>query len=325
MPDVRAVALAGVALVAVIAYGILGGADFGGGVWDILSSWSRGAHKNEERDAIAKTMGPVWEANHVWLIFVIVLLFTAFPPAYARLSVGLFGPFHLVLVGITLRGGAFVFRAHGSLASPAHARAWGAVFGGASVITPVLLGMSLGAVSSGLRVLAPLPLAMGGLALAICAYLAAVYLTLETEGALREAFRGKALRAGTVVVALSAVVLPLTRFEAPYLWAGLTSWRGAPVVGAGVLAAWISGGALLLRRFHLARVAAAAQVVFLLAGWGLAQYPYLIFPELTLFEAAAPKATLDFVLETLPIGLLLVLPSLFWLFRVFTKARPASS
>ncbi|WP_394826009.1 cytochrome d ubiquinol oxidase subunit II [Pendulispora albinea] len=322
---VREVALAGVALAAVVAYGVLGGADFGGGVWDILA---RGPRKQDERNAIAHTMGPVWEANHVWLIFVIVILFTAFPRAYAELSIGLFLPFHLVLIGISLRGGAFVFRAHGGYVdAPGQARAWGVVFGGASVITPVLLGMSLGAVSSGLRVVGPLPLAMGALALAICAYLAAVYLTLETDenqGDLRAAFRRKALYAGTVVVALSGIVLPLTYFEAPHLWAGLTSATGAPVVGAGVLAAWTSGGALVLRKFRLARLAAAAQVAFLVAGWGLAQYPYLIYPSLTLFDAAAPPATLDFVLYTLPFGLLLVLPSLIWLFRVFSRARPFS-
>ena len=315
--------LGGLALAGVIAYGVFAGADFGGGVWDILA---RGPRKAEQRDAIAHTMGPVWEANHVWLIFVIVILFTAFPRAYAELSIGLFGPFHLVLVGITLRGGAFVFRAHGGyLGERMHARAWGVVFGGASVITPVLLGMSLGAVSSGLRVLAPLPLAMGALALAICAYLAAVYLTLETEGDLRELFRRKALYAGTFVVALSSVVLPLTYVAAPHLWGGLTSWPGAWVVSAGVVAALASGGALLFRRFRLARIAAAAQVTFLLAGWGLSQYPYLIFPSLTLHDAAAPPATLDFVLYTMPFGLLLVIPSMIWLFRVFSRARPFSA
>ena len=136
--------LAGVALFAVIAYGVLAGADFGGGIWDILAG---GPQRDEQRATIAKAMGPVWEANHVWLIFLIVILFSGFPPAYAALSIGLFVPLHLVLLGITLRGGAFVFRAHGG--GRAASLVWGAVFGGASVITPVLLGMSLGAVSAG--------------------------------------------------------------------------------------------------------------------------------------------------------------------------------
>ena len=146
------------------------------------------------------------EANHVWLIFVIVLLFTAFPAAYAILSVALFVPFHLVLGGIVLRGAAFVFRAHGAVAVGAP-QAWGSVFGAASAFTPFLLGACLGAISTGrIRLidgqvatdpfspwLAPFALACGALALALCAYLAAVYLTLETDGALRMDFQRRAL------------------------------------------------------------------------------------------------------------------------------------
>jgi cytochrome d ubiquinol oxidase subunit II len=172
-----------------VAAAVLGGADFGGGVWDLFAG---GPRRDEQREAIAHAMGPVWEANHVWLIFVIVLLFTAFPPAFAALSVGLFGLFHFVLVGVTLRGAAFVFR--GPEVGDRGAGHWGTVFGVASVITPVLLGMAVGAVSAGsLRVqggqvqiggatpwLAPISLVIGALALALCAYLAAVYLTVET-------------------------------------------------------------------------------------------------------------------------------------------------
>jgi cytochrome d ubiquinol oxidase subunit II len=281
-------------------------------------------------------MGPVWEANHVWLIFVIVLLFTCFPPAFAALGVALFVPFHLVLLGIILRGAAFVFRAY----SPQSARGlepgraalrWGAVFGAASVITPVLLGMCLGAVSAGgLRVvdgrvlvagtppwLAPLSLAMGAFALAVCAYLAAVYLANETEGPLREDFRRRALAAGTAVVALSVLVLPLLRARAPHLWAGMTSPRAAPVIGVGVAAALLSGWALWRRRPRLARTAAVAQTACLLAGWGIAQHPYLIYPDVTVHAAAAPDATLRFVLWSTPFGMALLLPSLWFLFRVF--------
>lgn len=116
--------VAGLGLLGVIAYGVLGGADFGGGVWDLFAS---GPRREEQRRAIAQAMGPVWEANHVWLIFVIVLLFTCFPPAFAALSVALFGPFHLVLLGITLRGAAFVFR--GSRPTGQGATHWGTIFG----------------------------------------------------------------------------------------------------------------------------------------------------------------------------------------------------
>jgi cytochrome d ubiquinol oxidase subunit II len=319
-------AVAAVALLGVTAYALLAGADFGGGVWDLLAS---GPRAQRQREAISRAMGPVWEANHVWLIFVIVILFTAFPPAFAALSIGLFLPFHLALVGIILRGAAFVFRAHspraGEAATPtAGARRWGVVFGASSVITPALLGMSLGAVSAGpeapggaLPWLAPVSLAIGALALALCAYLAAVYLANETEGALREDFRRRALAAGTVVVTLSALLLPLLLLEAPRLWAGLLSTRATPVLALGVLAALVSGWALLLERPWLARATAVTQVVCLIAGWGLAQYPYLIYPSWTLADAAAGEATLRFVLYTLPPGLALLLPSLWLLFRVF--------
>jgi cytochrome d ubiquinol oxidase subunit II len=325
---------AGLTLVALIAYAVLAGADFGGGIWDALA---RGPRRDAQRDAIAHAMGPVWEANHVWLIFVVVLLFTCFPAAYAALSEGLFIPFHLVLLGIILRGAAFVFRAYSppSERRPGRpgrsARRWGAVFGAASVITPVLLGMCLGAVSAGgLRVvggrvrvmgtapwLRPLSLAMGGFALAVCAYLAAVYLANETAGELREDFRRRALAAGTAVVAMSALMLPLLYVHAPHLWSGLLSVRAAPVLAVGVVAALLSGWALWRRRPRLARAATVAQTACLLAGWGIAQHPYLIYPDVTIPGAAGPDATLRFVLWSTPFGMMLLLPSLWWLFRVF--------
>ena len=160
---------------------------------------ARGPRRDAQRDAISRAMGPVWEANHVWLIFVIVLLFTGFPRAFQALGESLFVPFHLALAGITLRGEAFVFRAYGPRGE-ASLRRWGALFGVASAVTPVLLGMCLGAVSSGrIRVGAdgeistgtdawrsPVAPLTGLFALALCAYLAAVFLTVETDGELRE-------------------------------------------------------------------------------------------------------------------------------------------
>lgn len=328
MPELGVAALM---LVALVTYGILGGADFGGGIWDAAAS---GPRKAAQRRAIAHAMGPVWEANHVWLIFVIVILFAGFPRAYAALSVGLFLPFHLVLLGIILRGASFVFRAYspGKDGAPDQeaGRPWGVVFGVASVITPVLLGMCLGAVSAGgfhveagqVRVdgvpwLAPVSLAMGGFALATCAYVAAVFLAYETDGALRHDFRARALWAGTVVVALSVLLLPLLIVEASHLWAGLLAPRTLPVIALGVVAALASGWWLLHRRYRLARIAAILQVACLLAGWGLAQYPYIIYPDVTFQSAAAPTVTLEFILYTLPLGLLVLLPSLWFLFRVF--------
>ena len=309
--------LAAVGLLAVIAYAVLGGADFGGGVWDLCAQGPRG---DQQRAAIAHAMGPVWEANHVWLTFIIVLTFTAFPPAFWALCVALFVPFHLVLFDITLRGAAFVFRNYGKQNRAADR--WGAIFGMANVITPVLLGMSIGAVSAGcLRWLAPLSLTIGGLALALCAYLAAVYLTNETVAELQEDFRKRALLAGTFVVGLTALLLLVRFFEAPHLWDGLVSYRAAPVLVAGLVSALLSGWALLTRRYQLARLAAIVQVALLLAGWGLAQYPYVIFSDFRLAGAAAPKATLLFVLYTIPFAAAVLLPSLWLLFAVFTGSQ----
>ncbi len=318
--------IAGAVLIAVMAYAVLGGADFGGGVWDLFATRPR---KHEQREVIAHGMGPVWEANHVWLIFVIVLLFTAYPRAFEALSIALYVPFHLVLLGIILRGASFVFRTYATSGGRTQQRLFGVLFGVASVITPVLLGMSLGAVSSGmLKVsdpagitasrawLSPLSLAMGALALALCAYLAAVYLANEIDGDLQEDFRARALIAGTFVVAFSALLLPFLRSEAPHLLAGLLTARALPVLIIGAIAALVAGGALRVRRYRLARTAAVLQVICLLGGWGLAQFPYIIYPDITIYDAA-PASTLRFVLLTLPVGLVLLLPSLWFLFRVF--------
>jgi cytochrome d ubiquinol oxidase subunit II len=329
LPEI--VALVGLAGLA--AYAVLGGADFGGGVWDLLA---RGPRATAQRAAIAGAMGPVWEANHVWLIFVIVLLFTAFPPAYAVVSVAFFVPFHLILAGIVLRGAGFAFRAHGAAAADTPS-AWGSAFGAASAFTPVLLGACLGAVSTGrIRVvdgrvvsdpfapwLAPFSLACGALALAVCAYLAAVYLTLETEGELRGDFRRRALGCWLVAGAISILTLALAYANAPRLWEGLVTPRAAPVLVSALVLAAISGRALFGGRYQVARVVAAAQVVVLLAGWALAQWPYLIYPDLTLHAAAAPDPTLRLILIFLPPGLALVLPSLWLLFAVFKGRNPA--
>ena len=333
MPAYEVVAL--VTLLAVVAYALLGGADFGGGVWDLFAS---GPRKEAQRRAIGAAMGPVWEANHVWLIFVIVVLFTAFPTAFRAMNVALFWPFHLVLVGIVLRGAAFAFRAHGREAAGVPVD-WGRVFGAASVITPVLLGASLGALSSGrVRVtdgvvvqggetawLGLFPLAVGFLALAVCAYLAAVYITLETEGSLADDFRRKGLWAWFVGGVLSIGTLLLARSEAPRLWAAPTTPPAGLVVVAGVLLAPASALALWRRRFLWARVFAAGQVVLLLAGWAMAQWPFLIYPDLTVADSAAPPATLHAVLWVVPIGMLLLIPSLWYLFAVFKGANPPAA
>jgi cytochrome d ubiquinol oxidase subunit II len=319
---------AGLTLLALVVYAVLAGADFGGGVWDLFAV---GVRREAQREAIAHAIGPVWEANHVWLIFAVVLLFSCFPPAFAALGEGLFGLLHLVLLGITLRGAAYVFRAYGD--DPSARLRWGAIFGASSMVTPWLLGACLAMLSNGsIRVreglvqgpalaafFAPLPLALGTLALAACAYTAAVFLSVETSGPLRKDFRRRALASGTVVVALSIFVIPLLRVEAPGFASALWSMRALPVVVAGAVAALVSGVALYVGRVRLARTASVVWIGLEVMGWGLAQHPYVIFPDVTFAASAAPDDTIRFVLWTTVPGFTLLLPSLWLLFRVFKR------
>jgi cytochrome bd ubiquinol oxidase subunit II len=308
--------LACVMFASLVAYAVLAGADFGAGIWDLLA---RGPRRDAQRAALAHAIGPVWEANHVWLIFVVVLLFTCFPAAYAQASVALFIPLHAVLIGIVLRGAAYVFRAYAAETATTR-ELWGHVFGAASAVTPILLGMCLGALSTGdpYRWYEPFPVASGVLALLICAYLAAVYLAWEAhDEALRDDFRRRALVIWWIAGLASAAALLLARTEATRLWGGLTTWPGVLFIAAGSVLAPISFVMLRARRFSLARYTCVAQIVALLSGWAVAQWPFLIYPDLTVVNAAAPASTLSLTAATLPFGLAALLPSLWFLFRVF--------
>ncbi|MGE5674845.1 MAG: cytochrome d ubiquinol oxidase subunit II [Mycobacterium leprae] len=325
------VVLGAVMLAALTAYAVLAGADFGGGIWDLLAS---GPTRDDQRRAIAQAIEPVWEANHVWLIFIAVILFTAFPPAFAALCIAGFGPFHVALIGIILRGSAFVFRNYSGDRSGAW-QTWASVFGAASVVTPFLMGTMLGAASSGgIRVtgatvstdplhawFSPVSLTIGALALALCAYLAAVYITLETEGAVQEAFRRRALGSGAIVALLALLLLPLTANYSPLLWQHLSRPQSFLPMLTGAVLAVLSAWALLRRRYVLARLSAVAEVVIVLWGWAFGQWPYLIYPDLTAYGSVSPAPTVRFVLRALPFGFALLLPSLWFLFSVFKSRR----
>lgn len=325
---IDALGLLSVALVlSLTAYALLGGADYGGGLWDLLAS---GKTAQRQRATIAHAIGPVWEANHVWLIVAIVIVFTGFPRAFAAVSTYLHVPLVLVLIGIVLRGSAFVFRAYGP-DDPRHERFWGRVFAIASTATPFFLGVIVGALTEGRLPaspagsfvgvyvtpwLTPFSLAVGLFALVLFGYLAAVYLTLEARDAdEREAFRMRALLSGAAVGALAAVVLLLA--ESDVRNALIASAWAMPLhvaTGASALAAFAF---LWLERYEPARLAAAAQVALIGWGWALAQYPYAIRPHLTLADAAAPANVQVLLLQVLGIGAVLLVPSLLYLFRMF--------
>ena len=328
MPSIE-IWLAGAMMAGLTLYVLLGGADFGGGVWDLLAS---GPRKSAQRELIAEAIGPIWEANHVWLILVIVLLFTCFPSAFAAISTALHIPLVLVLMGIVLRGSAFTFRTYDDGADEVQRR-WGRIFSITSLITPVLLGVVVGAISSG-RIqskdgvvttgfvhswLTPFSFAVGFFALALFAFLAAVYLTVEAQDeALREDFRRRALLTALLVGVLALVVFWLSAQGAPEIRRGLSaSFWTWPLQIATALAAISAIGCLWRRKFQLARLAAAAQVALILWGWAAAMFPHLVVPDLTLQNAAAPEVTLRLVLLALLAGSLLLFPSFYYLFRVF--------
>jgi cytochrome d ubiquinol oxidase subunit II len=335
MPEITpALLIAAGVFTALAAYLVMAGADFGGGVWDLFAT---GPRRKRQRALIADAIGPIWEANHVWLILAVVLLFVCFPAAFARLSVTLHIPLTLMLVGIVLRGSAFTFRSYDSQRDDVQRR-WGLLFSWASLITPVLLGVVAGTVASGAIPvrpsgtfvdayvrpwLQPFPLAIGALTLALCAYLAAVYLTVETDDpALQDDFRLRAFGAGVGVFVAAMVALFLAWRHVPLVWLGLTAsgWAlGYQVVVGGL--ALLTFTALWQRRFRLARVAAPIQAVLILSGWALCQFPFLLPPDLTIAAAAAPNVTLQLVLGALALGFVVLVPSLIYLFRVF-KGRP---
>jgi len=314
-------------LFALTLYVLLGGADFGAGVWDLLA---RGPRAGAQRDLIAHAIGPVWEANHVWLIIVIVLLFTGFPTAFSVIMTNLHVPLSLMLVGIVLRGSAFTFSRYDT--TEEGRKRWNRAFSLPSVFTPVLLGMVVGAMAAGglpkdpgahlplfSSWLRPFPFTVGLFTLAIFAYLAAVYLTLETSDvSLQDDFRIRALIAAVLVGALAYAVYLLARRDAPLVFRGLdASHWGFPVRIATGACAILALFGLWFRWYRTARVVAVVQVALILWGCALAQNPYLIPPDLTISNSAAPALIHELLLGALAVGSLLLFPSLYYLFRVF--------
>ena len=335
--------IAGIMVLALNAYALTGGADYGGGVWDLLA---RGPRRDAQRALIATQIGPIWEANHVWLILVVVVLFTAFPAAFATLGVVLHIPLSLMLLGIVLRGSSFVFRSYGARDDASQQR-WGRVFAVASVVTPLVLGTIVGAIASGaagvaaMRLptaagaasptfasvfvapwLAPFPLALGVLALAMFAFLAAVYLALAApEPALRDDFRRRALGAAAAMFVSAFGALGLARMWEPEVIGALMRGRALAFQGIVAVAALAALWAIWNRRWRLARIAAAAQVSLILWGWVLVQRPYVVPPMHTVRGAAAPRITLELLLGALVVGAVILVPALVYLFRTFAAEQ----
>jgi cytochrome d ubiquinol oxidase subunit II len=310
-----------VTLAALALYAVLGGADFGGGVWDLLAS---GPRRDAQRDAISNAIGPVWESNHVWLIFALVALFTCFPFAFADIATYLNAPLTFALAGIVLRGAAFVFRNYASDAANT-ARMWTIVFGASSIIAPFFLGDAAGALATGTYAWASaFALSVGVFAVALCAQVAAVFLVRETaDAALRDDFRRRAVRATFAVWAAGLVPAMLARSAEPAFFAALTSPSARVAIGAAMLLGIVV--MVLIARHHdaTARVAVAAQVLAVLAGWFGAQSPSLVPGRWTLEAAAASPAMLQAFLVAAAGGALVLIPSLLLLFAVFKGPAPS--
>jgi cytochrome d ubiquinol oxidase subunit II len=317
-------------LAGLVAYAVLAGADFGAGIWTLLSEPGATRLRAHARHA----MGPVWEANHVWLIFVLVVGWTAYPEAIASIASTLTVPLFAAAVGIILRGTAYALRAQSESGAVA---AWiERVFGISSILTPFALGAAIGGVASG-RVpvgnasgdlltswLNPTGVAVGILSVATSVYLASVYLAADAnrlrEPDLVSSFRTRARITGVVAGALAVAALLTVRSDAKPIWEGLTE-------GWGLLALGVSGlggvATLVLvrdRRYEPARVAAALAVAAVVAGWAVAQHPVLL-PGLTVDQAAAGHATIVALLVAIAVGAIVLFPALGFLFTLVLRGR----
>ena len=320
-----------VLMLAITAYAVFGGADFGAGFWDLVAG---GATRGERpREVIDHSIGPVWEANHVWLIFVFVVLWTGFSEAYASITLTLFVPLSLAALGIVIRGSSFAFRK--TVFRTRDRRNFGAAFAASSVIVPYCMGAAAGAIASG-RVPAggvagdpwdswvnPTSVLGGVLAVVVVAYLAAVYLVWDarrlSDPAMVDYFRRRAI--GTAVVAgmASIVGIFVLREDARYVFDGLMS-RALPLV---ILSAVCGASSLVLlvrdapRGARLLAIGAVASVVI---GWGVAQWPYILPTSLKVSEAAAPSGTLTTLVVATALAVVIVIPGFILLYTLDQKS-----
>jgi cytochrome d ubiquinol oxidase subunit II len=315
------------ALVGLALYTVLGGADFGAGFWQLVAG--RGKQADEVRDEAHHAMAPVWEANHVWLIFVLTVVWTAYPAAFGSIASTLSIPLFIAGIGIVMRGGAYALR--GGTRTAGEQRRVDTVFALSSVLTPFALGTVIGAIAServhlgnpgGSLVtswLNPTSIAIGVLAVASGAYTSAVFLTGDAERHgdrdLVERFRARALGAGLAAGAVATGALIVLHFDAERIFRRLTQGVGLPALVASVIAGIATLALVWRRRYEPARYLAAVAVAATIAGWALAQNPVFL-KGLTIREAAAGHDTLVAVVVAVLVGGLLLFPSLALLFRL---------
>jgi cytochrome bd ubiquinol oxidase subunit II len=315
----------------VSAYAVLGGADFGSGFWDLTAGGARRGAR--PRALVDLAIGSVWEANHVWLIFCLVVLWTAFPPAFVAIMTTLFVPLMIAVIGIVLRGSGFAFR-HVTREFGAR-RAFGVAFAVSSIVTPFAMGAIAGAIASG-RVpldgsgdqvtswLNPTSIFAGVLAVATCSFLAATFLVDEArhrdEAGLIEYFRRRGIGAGIATGVLSLVGIVVLRGDAEWLFDRLVG-RALPLLVlsgiGGIGAMW----ALHRSRPALARGLAVVAVGAVVWGWGVAQYDYLLPTTLTIDEAAAPSGTMWALVGVVVLAVLIVVPALWLLLSLSQQNR----
>jgi len=324
---------AAVLILALTAYAVLGGADFGAGFWDLTAGGAeRGARI---RGLVKRSMGPVWEANHVWLIVVLVVLWTCFPHAFGPLMETLYVPLFLAAIGIIFRGAAFALR--GEAATISEARLLGATFALSSVLTPFFLGCAIGAVASGQVPAEGNPgepieswtnataIFIGLMAVASGAYIAAIFLAGDAARTgmpdLAAAFRRRALGAAVVAGAFALGGLAVVESDATELYDGLTSGLGLAMVIVSALVGIVTIGLIWTSRFELARYTSGVAVGAILVGWAVAQRPDFLPGELSFQDAAAGDATLIATLIVLALALAVIVPSLWWLFKLTLEGR----
>ena len=316
-------AVAAVMFLAIVMYAVFGGADFGSGIWDLTAGDTKKG--SGTRRLIDHAIGPVWEANHVWLIFVLVFLWSGFPTAFTTLMTDLAIPFWLAALGIVARGAAFAFRKYAPTLRLAQLS--GVIFAVSSLVTPFFFGTIAGAVASGETVsdgawpawLQTTSILGGLLAISTCTFLAGVLLTAEADRLgdqdLADELAAKSLIGGIATGMIALTGFPILLTNDQVLVDGLLG-PALPIAILSGLSAFATIYLLRGQRYSAARVSAGAAVGLVTVGWGVAQYPWIIVDQISIDEAAGAQATLIGLLIAAAIAAALIVPSLLYLFAL---------